>query len=280
MGRLDVVMKRVLFSIIIPTLNEEKFLPRLLASLTQQTHKNFEVIVVDGSSKDKTVSVAKKFAANLPSLTIIQTKKPSLPLQRNMGAGAARGDWYVFVDADSVFLPYFTDRARTFIADRSPRLFTTWFRSDTDDPKDGVYTLFGNVYLEATLMFKKPLTPGPLTIVRRDAFEEVGGYDEEHAYNEDVDFGLRLYKAGIHLDILRETLCVLSLRRFRKEGTLKVLNQYIVSLFPIFLFNRSMKRMPGYIMGGQLYGKKKKLRKFTLREYEKKLKSFMKELFA
>lgn len=273
-------MKQVLFSIIIPTLNEEKFLPRLLGSLTTQTYKNFEVIVVDGSSKDKTVDVAKKFTAKLPSLTVIQTKKPSLPLQRNLGAGAARGQWYVFVDADSIFLPYFIERALAFINDSSSRLFTTWFRSDTDDPKDGVYTLFGNVYLEATLIFKKPLTPGPLTIVRRDAFSDVGGYDEEHAYNEDVDFGLRLYKAGIHLDILRETLCVLSLRRFRKEGTLKVLNQYILSLFPIFLFNRSMKRMPGYVMGGQLYGKKKKLKRSTLKDYESKLKSFMKELFA
>jgi glycosyltransferase involved in cell wall biosynthesis len=273
-------MKRSLFSIIIPTLNEEKFLPRLLDSLVAQTGRNFEVIVVDGSSRDKTVAVAKKYTAKLPGLKILEVKKPSLPLQRNLGAKAAKGDWYVFVDADSIFLPYFTERIAVFIEQTKTRLFTTWFRSDTDDPKDGVYTLLGNAYLEATLIFKKPLTPGPLTIVTREAFDEVGGYDEAHAYNEDVDFGLRLYKAGIHLDMLRETLCVLSLRRFRKEGTLKVLNQYIVSLFPILLFNRSMKHMPGYIMGGHLYGKKKKLRRPVLKGYEKKLKEFLKELFA
>lgn len=273
-------MKQVLFSIIIPTLNEEKFLPRLLESLATQTNKNFEVIVVDGSSKDKTVAVAKKYLRTLPSLRIIQTKKPSLPLQRNLGASAARGQWYVFVDADSIFLPYFTDRAKAFIEAHNPRLFTTWFRSDTDDPKDGVYTLFGNVYVEATLIFKKPLTPGPLTIVRRDAFHEVGGYDEDHAFHEDVDFGQRLKAAGIPLYVLRETLFIWSLRRFRKEGTLKVLNQYVISLFPIILFNRSMKKMPGYIMGGQLYGKKKPLKKSALKKYESKLQSFMKELFA
>lgn len=273
-------MKQPLFSVIIPTLNEEGFLPKLLGSLADQTNKNFEVIVVDGSSKDKTVHSAKKFEKLLPSLQIIVTKNPSLPRQRNLGAKAARGTWLIFVDADSIVLPYFIDRAIHFIKEQAPRLFTTWCRSDNDDPKDAVHTLFYNIYIEATLIFKKPLTPGPLTIVHREAFEHVGGYDEEHVYNEDVDFGLRLYKAGIHLSILRETLFVWSLRRFRKEGTLKVLNQYAVSLFPIILFNRSMKSMPGYVMGGHIYGKKKIPKRSVLKGYERKLRLLMKELFA
>lgn len=272
-------MKRTQFSIIIPTLNEEKFLPKLLASLTEQTRKDFEVIVVDGSSKDKTVSEAKKFTDTLPFLHIMVTKNPSLPKQRNLGAKAARGEWLVFVDADSIFLPYFIDRSIEFIKEQTPKLFTTWCRPDNDDPKDAVHTLFYNMYVEATLIFKKPLTPGPLTIIHRDAFDAVHGYDEAHAFNEDVDLGLRLYKIGIHLSILRETLYVWSLRRFRKEGTLKVLNQYVISLFPILLFNRSMKWMPGYVMGGHLYSQKKTLPKSVLKKYEQKLRDVMKEVF-
>ena len=50
------------YSVIIPTLNEEKFLPNLLESLIVQTDKHFEVIVVDGSSKDKTVAIAGRAA--------------------------------------------------------------------------------------------------------------------------------------------------------------------------------------------------------------------------
>lgn len=273
-------MKQPLFSVIIPTLNEETFLPKLLESLVRQTNKNFEVIVVDGSSKDKTIQEAKKFEKILPSLKVVVAKKPSLPKQRNLGASIASGKWFVFVDADSIFLPYFTDRVKAFIDDHDPKLLTTWFRPDNENPKDAVSTLFANVYVEATLILKKPLTPGPLTIIRRDAFDAVGGYDEEHAFNEDVDFGLRLYKMGTHLSILRESLYVWSLRRFRKEGTLKVLNQYVVSFFPILLFNRSMKWMPGYVMGGHLYGKKKTIKRSVLKGYERKLKSIMKELFA
>src|SRR3989344_2676412 len=267
-------MKRPLFSIIIPTLNEEKFLPNLLASLATQSDKNFEVVVVDGSSRDKTVAMARRFMKIVPHLSLEVVKKPSLPLQRNAGAFKARGEWLVFVDADSVFLPYFIQRAHEFIKTHPPIVFTTWFRPDSENSKDAVYTLFANIYTEATVLFKKPLTPGPLSIVHRSAFERVGGYDEEHAFNEDADFGLRLFKQGIHLAILRETLCIWSLRRFRKEGTLKVINQYILGVLPIVFLNTSLKRMPGYVMGGHVY-KKKATRRSNLRTYERKIKALL-----
>src|SRR5690348_11138372 len=100
----------VRYSIIIPALNEEKFLPNLLTSLASQTKKDFEVIVVDGSSKDKTVSRARSFHKTVPGLRVVISKIASLPLQRNIGAKAAKGEWLIFVDADSILLPYFIER--------------------------------------------------------------------------------------------------------------------------------------------------------------------------
>jgi len=63
------------FSIIIPTLNEERYLPKLLEDLLNQTEKNFEVIVVDGKSTDKTIDVCKHFMKNIPSKIIISNKR-------------------------------------------------------------------------------------------------------------------------------------------------------------------------------------------------------------
>lgn len=272
-------MKRPLLSFIIPALNEEKFLPNLLVSLTEQTKRNFEVIVVDGKSRDKTVTVARGYKSKLPSLDVIVSEHANLPLQRNLGAKRAKGEWLVFVDADSVLLPYFVDRTEKFILTHKPQLFTPWASPDSEDPKDAQFTLFANVYVEATEIFKRPLAPGPLTIVHRPVFDSVGGYDETHKFHEDVDFGLRLFKTGVHLMILPETLYIWSLRRFRSQGTLRVINQYVISMLPVF-FNRSFKRMPGYVMGGQLYSKKKKLNKSVLAVYERKLKLLLKELFV
>jgi glycosyltransferase involved in cell wall biosynthesis len=272
-------MKTPTFSVIIPTLNEEKFLPHLLDSLAAQSVQDFEVIVVDGSSKDKTQQIALSYAKKL-TLKVIVSKKASLPLQRNLGAREARGEWYVFVDADSVFLPYFIERSGVFIQNHHSMAFTTWFRPDSEDAKDAVNVLFGNIYTEATVIFKRPLAPGPLTVVHRDAYHSVGGYDEAHAFHEDVDFGLRLGKKGYVLHILKETLYIMSLRRVRKEGMLKVINQHFLGVLPVLFMNRSIKHMPGYIMGGQLYNKRKKpIHQTLLKRYEKQLKQLWKEVF-
>lgn len=272
-------MDMPLFSVIIPTLNEEKFLPLLLDSLVSQTNKNFEVIVVDGKSEDKTVKIAQTYKAKLPSLTVVPSKR-GLPIQRNAGAKAARGKWFVFSDADSIVVPYFIDRITQFITKENPSVFATWFQPDSTNNKDAMYTLLGNLSVELMIFFKRPFPLGPLACFRRDVFEGVGGYDETHQYHEDVDLGLRLRKKGVPFSLLRETLFVWSLRRFRKEGTLKVMQQYLLSVLPVLLFGRAVKSMPGYIMGGQNYiNKKKKLNTSVLKKLEQSINTFTKELF-
>lgn len=272
--------RKAKFSVIIPTLNEEKFLPLLLSSLAAQTERNFEVIVVDGSSKDKTVAIANTFKRKVPGLKVVVSKTASLPLQRNLGAQKSNGEWLAFIDADSILMPNFFERLNLFIARTNPAVFTTWFSPDSDATGDAVTTLFGNLMLEASILLKRPLSPGPLTIVLRGAYDSVGGYDEEHAFHEDMDFGLRLFKQGIRLSILTETLFIMSFRRMRQQGTMKVMQQYIKSALPVLFFKTTFKNMPGYIMGGQMYGKKKVPKKSTLRKYEQKLNKLMKELFA
>ncbi len=270
-------MQEPFFSIIIPTLNEEKFLPHLLDSLVAQTNKNFEVIVIDGKSNDKTIIVAETYKTKLPSLSIISSKR-GLPVQRNNGAKEARGEWLVFCDADSILMPYFIERVDQFIKQEQPSAFTTWFRPDSSVDKDAIFTLLSNLFIESMFLVKRPFPPGPLAVLRKDIFYMVGGYDESHQYNEDMDLGLRLRKNGVSFLILRETLSVYSLRRFRQEGTLKVMQQYIISILPVLFFGKALKSMPGYIMGGQNYVKKK-LNKSMLKRLEQTISKFTNELF-
>ncbi len=273
-------MTQATFSVVIPTLNEENYLPQLLASLSAQTNKDFEVCVVDGSSKDKTVEKAREFQGKIKNLKVIVSKKASLPLQRNLGAKNSGGEWLVFVDADSILLPYFFERVKLYIDRYHPELLATWFRPDSEENGDAMLTALSNLILEASIRFRRPMSPGPLTLVTHRAYDLIGGYDEEHAYHEDVDFGLRLRKAGISLAILKETLCVWSLRRMRKQGTMKVLQQYIQSALPVLFLNTTFKQMPGYVMGGHVYDKKRKqLKQTVLNKYELKLKKLMKDLF-
>jgi len=272
--------KKPLFSVIIPALNEEKFLPRLLSSLAAQTKRNFEVIVVDGKSKDATVSVAKSFSKKLPSIRVVASSKRSVPYQRNFGVQFAHGDWFVFVDADGEFSPYFIERCTIFIESQNPTVFSTWFLPDGTVAADALLTLLSTMTLEMSLVVKRQIAPGPLSIVSRTAYDSVGGYNEEHSFGEDFDFGLRLAKAGYTLSILREALCLFSLRRFRNEGTLKVIQQYAKGAFFGLVTKNAPKTMPGYIMGGQLYKTKKPVKRSVLKMYEKKLRQLTSELFS
>jgi glycosyltransferase involved in cell wall biosynthesis len=237
------------------------------------------VIVVDGSSKDRTVMKAREYLKKLPYMRII-TSSASLPLQRNIGSKYARGDYLAFIDADSVLMPYFFERLSVYIRKNDAKLITSWCQPDTDKPTDAVYALFGNLVIEGLLIFKRPLTPGPLTIINRRVFVDIGGYDESHHYNEDIDLGLRLHQRGIHLTIIREALYIWSLRRIRNENKFKVIQQYLISAIPVLFLKKSMKNMPGYVMGGQLYDNKQKpITPSVLKEYETKVKRLISELF-
>jgi glycosyltransferase involved in cell wall biosynthesis len=267
------------YSIIIPTLNEEKFLPKLLISLGLQTRRDFEVIVVDGASRDNTIAIAQSFKKKLPHLTTLSVEHPNISRQRNTGAEVAKGSWFIFIDADSILLPYALERADAFVQEKKPRLFTTWFRSDTETPSDSLITLLFDMVIESSLLLHRPSTQGTFMAVEKKAFIAVGGFNEKHLFGEDHDLVTRLTKKGIKLQILRETLYVYSLRRLRYQKTLKTLQSYARSVFSVLLTNETPRAMPGYIMGGAPYNGKKARRKSVARQFNKKFRAFMREVF-
>lgn len=273
-------MSKPIFSVIIPCLNEEKFLPRLLDSLVGQTTKNFEVIVVDGASKDRTVEVATSFTHKLPDVSVHLSEFANTSRQRNLGANIATGDWLVFVDADSVLLPYFFDRIEWYIKAQNTKFFTTWFKPDSDVSGDTLISLLGNMYIESSILFKRPIAPGPLTVVDRSTFDLVGGYNESLTFGEDYDFTARIVMSGIPLAILRETLYVYSLRRIRREGKLKIIRLYIKASILVLLTKKNLTHVPDYVMGGHVYTDKKPVKRSVIANYERKLKKLIKELFT
>jgi len=275
-------MTKPLFSLIIPSFNEEAFLPKLLTSISCQTANNFEVIVVNGSSTDKTEAVALSYKKLLGQRLRIVTTKANLPFQRNIGAKKALGEWLIFIDADSILLPYFVERIGVFIEAYHPRLFTTWSRPDTENSSDALMTLLLNLVFEGSLRFKRPVAPGPLTCVKKSVFTRVHGYDETLAWGEDFDFTQRVCKTGVQFMILREALYVYSLRRFRHEKKLKLADIYTKVFLSVLLTKKTPRRISGYVMGGQLYEKKKKSThsKESLRTFEAKFRTLLREFFS
>src|SRR3989338_10952414 len=91
-------MRKPKLSVVIPTLEEEKYLKIALESLKKQTFKDCEIIIADGGSKDKTVQIAQKYTSR-----IFVYPGANVCLSRDKGTRKAKGDIIVGADADTFY---------------------------------------------------------------------------------------------------------------------------------------------------------------------------------
>lgn len=90
----------MLFSIIVPIYNVEKFLPRCVRSLTNQTYKDIQIILVDDGGNDRCPELCDEYARNDSRIQVVHKKNGGLSDARNAGLIIAKGDYIIFVDSD------------------------------------------------------------------------------------------------------------------------------------------------------------------------------------
>ncbi len=225
-----------MLSIIIPTLNEEYYLPRLLESIKIQDFSDYEIIVSDGGSSDKTAALAA--AAGAKVVVNDQVKHPSA--QRNNGAAVARGEQLLFLDADSVLSPGFLRHALTEFKNR--RLLASAFYIKFN-PNRWHYNLYAFVS-NATCFLKQwssyPAAIGAGLLVSRQAHETVAGFDLMVFLSEDCDYCARISEKG-KFRMIRSVKLLYSSRRLAKEGFFNAGWKWLkMGLFTIF--NQRIKK--------------------------------------
>lgn len=208
-------------SIVIPTLNEEYYLPNLLECISKQTYKDFEIIVADSKSKDKTKIIAKKLGAKV--LTI-EKKGPGNG--RNEGAKNAKGNYLLFLDAD-IMLPNndFLQKFMDEIKEKNLKLANCFHFLYPFKLKDLPANIIMNLYFKAH-SFINPIVPGFFIFVEKNIFDSVGGFDESMNVTEDTEFVRRAYKKHAEFRMLNQYI-YFSNRRFEQEGRLKLYALYI-----------------------------------------------------
>lgn len=240
------------FSIIIPTLNEELFVKRILEDLAKQKVKNFELIVVDGNSQDKTQQIIVSYKKQM-SITLLKMNPPNLPLQKNLGTEHAKGRYLLFLDADMSVSSSFTNTAERLIKQKKGLVFQPYvFPLEKDDYPElsAIYPLL-NKLIEFSQNFNKPFSAGPAMFWERKAFLTIGGFD--NIFGEDHHIIRKAHAWGIRPKFLSRLKVLFSLRRMKKEG--RLLSLYKVLYSHIYLlFNEKMKKkLISYEMGGHLY---------------------------
>jgi len=95
-----------LVSIITPTFNSQKFIEQTINSVLEQSYNNWELIIIDDGSSDKTVDTIKGYTSKHPNIFLIANKtNQGAGLSRNKGIQAAKGDFITFLDADDLWNP-------------------------------------------------------------------------------------------------------------------------------------------------------------------------------
>ena len=169
-------------SVIITTKNEEKNIENCLRSIKDQTFKNIELIVVDNSSEDKTVEIAKKYTVK------VYSKGPERSSQRNFGAKVASGEYLLYLDADMIL---------------SPNVIEKCMEKCEREGIDALYIpecIVGEGFWIKVRDFERSFYTGTVVdavrFIRKDLFEKVEGFDESLVGPEDWDFDRRIRKIG------------------------------------------------------------------------------------
>jgi peptidoglycan-N-acetylglucosamine deacetylase len=226
---------KIKFSFIIPTLNEEKFIGRCLASIKAQKRKDLEIIVVDSMSKDCTAKISKSFGAK-----VIQKKCTGPAQARNIGAAKAKGEILVFPDADVKFKRGFLHRLeKWFVHDIGggiPRIVS----NDSDSKAINTSYKFANSIAHLLISMGVGVTIGSCFIYRKSVFKKVGGFNPKFLTNEDHDLAMRVAKKEKFVYFNNITVGV-STRRAKRWGMLKIIKVYIKSTL-IFILNHKYLR--------------------------------------
>lgn len=210
-----------MLSVVIPSLNEEGYLEKLLQDLQNQTCENFEVVVADSHSDDDTSKIAKRFGCKL-----VQCPRRGPGHGRNMGASRAKGENILFLDADvRLQSDHFLERMLDKVQRENIRLGT--FPFVLEDGM-GFENLFAKFIMECVNKFNHifALSPGFCTFVSRDIHERVGGYREDIGLGEDHNYVKRASEFA-ELQVMKGLTVKTSTRRQEREGRVRLYKKYI-----------------------------------------------------
>ncbi len=230
------------YSFIIPTLNEEKLLEQLLQVLDNNKLKkiyNYEIIISDGGSTDKTLEIANKYA---DKILVSNDTEQNISMGRNVGGFAAEGEILIFYNGD--ILP---DNIEEVFRTVESKFINSKYFAMTCCVKvfkeeqiflDVVFQNFYNYYFHLLNIIGMGMGRGECHIIKREVFKEFNGYNENLAAGEDFDLYRRIRKKGKIL-FARNLTVYESPRRYRKLGHFRIFFTWLINSIYIIFGNSS-----------------------------------------
>jgi len=202
-----------LVSIVIPAFNRDHLIGSTLASIREQTYKNWEVVVVEDSSRGKTQQIVKSFGQSVDNRVLYRRNQQNLGAAetRNVAFAEASGQYIAFLDSDDRWLPNHLsslvetlERTRCDIAYANVQM--------VEDQTDGHLGMYGPSSKEVATfpesLFLRNFVVPSATVIRRNVLSCVGGWSSDCRYCEDFDFWLRCVRQNFRFEHLCEETCL------------------------------------------------------------------------
>ena len=234
------------YSIIIPTLNEEKLLPDLLKQLSNPEYKNkydYEIIVSDGGSEDKTVEIARKYS-DIVKVHSGNTRQ-NIAAGRNIGASYANTDIFIFFNGDIIIpdVDYFFNYVENKFLNSDYLAMTCIVKVFPEEEilTDKIFQTIYNIYFRFLNFTGVGMGRGECQVIRKEIFYRFKGYNEELAAGEDFDLYKRIRKEGKIL-FSKDLFIFESPRRFRRLGYKYVSWIWIKNGFSVFFKGKAISK--------------------------------------
>jgi teichuronic acid biosynthesis glycosyltransferase TuaG len=203
--------KQPLVSVIIPTYNGEAFLGRTIESVLAQTYPNWELLVVDDGSFDKTADLAKSFAARDNRVKYFYEERsggPSRPT--NLGISKAGGEYLAFLDHDDFWLPEKLNKQVRFLSENNLDMAACHAlvspQGGSGNSKKIKVPNFQNPAQK--ILEKNFIMSASSILVKTAVAKAVGSFDEDLRGPQDWDFYIRVLAGGYSFGVLDEFLYV------------------------------------------------------------------------
>lgn len=198
-------------SIIIPCYNSEQFIDRTIKSVLSQTFSDWELLLIDDHSTDKTKDILEKYAKNDTRIKILQTKEnsggPALP--KNIGIENAKGEYIAFLDHDDEWLPEKLEKQLAVFKnskDEKLGLVSCGVRLINNKNKEFATVTQKNNNIFPDILIRNPIFSNSSVLIKKEVIDIVGKRDENLKYSEDYDYWLRIAGAGYNFFYIKEPL--------------------------------------------------------------------------
>lgn len=186
------------FTVIIPLYNKEKYIENAIKSILNQTFTDYELLIVNDCSTDKSIAIASSFTSEKVRI-VHHDKNSGLAATRNTGIKKATSNYVTFLDADDLWKPHFLEKIFHLIQNfQEARIFATNYEEIWDktikNPHNGSESLPEN-FIGYVNFFKINLKQGIYNhgsiCLHKEVYEKVGYYNESIQLSQDLDFNIR-----------------------------------------------------------------------------------------